>query len=125
PGWIQHPRDRCATAHHQRLRQETGRALPATGSGTLRQGSPMTREELFEVMEKIAAEREAARPIVAQLIASGEPIEDVEIPEGWRTAGMVMELTAASDVIQEAEPSRSREFAQLALAATTGITSDP
>ena len=63
-----------------------------------------TKEGLFALMEQIAEEREAARPIVEQLLASGEPLEDIEIPEGWRTAGMVLELCEAATALSDANP---------------------
>jgi len=75
-----------------------------------------TREGLFAVMEQVASEREAARPIVEKLVASGEPVDDIEIPEGWRTAGMVMELCDFAFSRLENDPLQSLAFAQLALA---------
>ncbi len=73
-----------------------------------------TKEELFAVMEQIAGEREAARPIVEKLVASGEPIDDIEIPERWRTAGFVMELSAAAGHLRAANPARSLSLQQVA-----------
>ena len=80
-----------------------------------------TREGLFAVMEQIAAEREAARPIVEKLVASGEPIDDIEIPEGWRTAGMVMELILAAGQFDTSDPSGSLVTLQLANAIAKSI----
>ena len=54
-----------------------------------------TREGLFAVMEQIASERETAREIVQQLLTSNAPLDDIDIPEGWRTAGMVMDAKQA------------------------------
>jgi hypothetical protein len=75
----------------------------------------MNKEELFAVMEQIAEEREAARPVVEKLIASGEPLEDIEIPEGWRTAGMVLELCEGAYSEDESAPRLSLLLGQLAL----------
>jgi tetratricopeptide (TPR) repeat protein len=83
-----------------------------------------TREGLFAAMEQIAAEREAARPIVEKLVASGEPVDDIEIPEGWRTAGMVMELTVAAGEFDMLDPSRSLVTLQLANAIAKSIRPD-
>jgi tetratricopeptide (TPR) repeat protein len=74
-----------------------------------------TKEGLFALMEQIAEEREAARPIVEQLLASGEPLEDIEIPEGWRTAGMVLELCDIAYSRDETEPLLSLALGHLAL----------
>src|SRR5881397_4422373 len=88
PGGIQHRGDRRAVAHHSELRQETRGALPEAGAGAVQMSTGLeTKEQLFEVMEQIAAEREAARPIVENLLSSGEPVDDIEIPGAWRTAG--------------------------------------
>jgi len=83
-----------------------------------------TREGLFAVMEQVAAEREAARPIVEKLVASGEPIDDIEIPEGWRTAGMVMELCDFAFSRLENDPLQSLTFAHLALAIAGNLGDD-
>ena len=48
-----------------------------------------TREGLFAVMRQIAVEREAAKPLVAELIAREEWPSDEDIPEQWKTAGFV------------------------------------
>jgi tetratricopeptide (TPR) repeat protein len=78
-----------------------------------------TREELFAVMEQIAEEREAARPIVRELVARGRSIDDIEIPEGWRTAGMVLELIEYAYNQLETEPLKCLSVALLALAIAT------
>lgn len=75
----------------------------------------MNKEELFELMEQIAGEREEARPVVEQLIASGEPPEDIEIPKEWRTAGMVLELCEGACGKNESEPRISLALSQLGL----------
>lgn len=77
----------------------------------------MTKEELFALMEQIAEEREAARPVVEKLASGEEPIEDIEIAEGWRTRGFVHELSLAAARISEAQPTRSRLLQQIALSA--------
>ncbi|HEY8164520.1 MAG TPA: tetratricopeptide repeat protein [Gemmatimonadaceae bacterium] len=74
-----------------------------------------TKEQLFDVMEQIAAEREAARPIVERLVTGGEPVDDIEIPEGWRTAGFVQELSETAGNICETNPLRSLPLQHLAL----------
>jgi tetratricopeptide (TPR) repeat protein len=83
-----------------------------------------TREELFAVMEQIAEEREAARPIVRELVARGRSIDDIEIPEGWRTAGMVLEIAEHAYSRLETQPTESLSFALLALALATGNETD-
>jgi len=75
----------------------------------------MNKEELFAVMEQIAEEREAARPIVRELVESGASVDDIEIPEGWRTAGMVMELCEFAYNHLEIDPLRSLSFSLLSL----------
>src|SRR5437867_10292166 len=122
PGGIQHRGDRRAVAHHSELRQETRRAMPETGAGAVSMSTGLeTKEQLFEVMEQIAAEREAARPIVERLVTSGEPVDDIEIPEGWRTAGFVQELTTTAGAMWQSDPVRSLPLLQLAFATTVGI----
>ncbi len=83
-----------------------------------------TREELFAVMEQIAEERECARPIVRELVARGRSIDDIEIPEGWRTAGMVLELSEYAYSQLETQPADSLSFALIALAIATGNEMD-
>jgi tetratricopeptide (TPR) repeat protein len=83
-----------------------------------------TREALFDVMEQIAEERIAARPIVEKLLSRGEEVWDEEIPESWRTAGFVQELTAAGAGILETDPSRCLNFTQLALAVVSSIPAE-
>jgi tetratricopeptide (TPR) repeat protein len=80
-----------------------------------------TRESLFDVMEQIAEERIAARPIVEKLLSRGDDVWDEEIPDSWRTAGFVQELTAAGAAILETDPSRCLNFTQLALAVASSI----
>jgi tetratricopeptide (TPR) repeat protein len=80
-----------------------------------------TREALFDVMEQIAEERIAARPMVQELLSRGNEVWDEEIPESWRTAGFVQELTAAAAAILETDPSRCLNFTQLALAVASSI----
>ena len=80
-----------------------------------------TREQLFAVMEQIAEEREAARPIVEKLVASGEPVDDIEIPDGWRTAGFVQELSEAAGNTCETNPLRSLPLQHLTLVVATSI----
>jgi tetratricopeptide (TPR) repeat protein len=80
-----------------------------------------TKEQLFEVMDQIAAEREAARPIVEKLVSGGEPIDDIEIPEAWRTAGFVHELITAVYRNAERDPVGALLLQQLALATARGL----
>ena len=83
-----------------------------------------TREALFDVMEQIAEERIAARPIVEELLSRGDEVWDEEIPESWRTAGFVQELTAAGAAIVETNPKKSLSLAQLALTVATTVPPD-
>jgi len=80
-----------------------------------------TKEGLFALMEQIAAEREAARPIVERLVASGEAIEDIEIPEEWRTAGMVAEVSESAYNLDESQPKLSLALSQIAFAIATNV----
>jgi tetratricopeptide (TPR) repeat protein len=80
-----------------------------------------TREELFAVMEQIAEERETARPIVRELVARGRSIDDIEIPEGWRTAGMVLELCETAATMLESDPIQNLSFALLALSVSGNL----
>lgn len=81
----------------------------------------MTKEELFALMEQIAEEREAARPVVEKLVSGEEPIDDIEIPEGWRTAGMVLELCERADPIGDVDPVRGLALLQVALLVSTDL----
>jgi tetratricopeptide (TPR) repeat protein len=83
----------------------------------------MTKDELFALMEQIAEEREAARPIAEKLASGEEPIDDIEIPEGWRTAGMVLELCERATPLSATDALRAVAMQQFAIAITTGIGS--
>src|SRR5205823_2596964 len=76
----------------------------------------------FAVMEQIAEERECARPIVRELVARGRPIDDIEIPEGWRTAGMVLELCEMAFSQNDSQPTESVALGWLALEIATCAT---
>src|SRR5262249_22905107 len=101
-------------AHHAGVREEAGVAMPQAGAGAV-QMNIETKEGLFALMEQIAEEREAARPIVEQLATSDPPPEDIEIPEEWRTAGMVLELCEKANSKNESDPRLSLLLAQIAL----------
>ena len=75
-----------------------------------------TREGLFAVMRQHAAEREAAKPIVAELLQREELPWDEPIPEEWRTAGFVEELTKGAIASADANPPRGIDLLHLALA---------
>ena len=79
------------------------------------------REEFLRTIERLTAEREASREIVAGLRRSSSEVWDLEIPSEWRTAGFVQELTSVAYQIVESNPRQSLAFAQLALAIATGI----
>jgi tetratricopeptide (TPR) repeat protein len=83
-----------------------------------------TSDDLFAIMEQIAEERAAAKPIVQSVLERGEQVWDEEIPASWRTAGFVQELTAAAAGILESDPPRSLSFAQLALAVASSIPAE-
>src|SRR5436190_4810726 len=112
PRGLQHSGDRRAAAHHAGVREEAGIAMSKTSPGAL-QMNIETKEGLFALMEQIAEEREAARPIVERLVTSGEPLEDIETPEGWRTAGMVLELCERATAKNESDPRLSLVLAQI------------
>jgi tetratricopeptide (TPR) repeat protein len=80
------------------------------------------RLALFHTVEKITAEREAACPVVDRLrFADLDRLWDEQLPESWRTAGFVQELTAASAEVLEKDARRSLVLAQLAEAVSTSI----
>jgi tetratricopeptide (TPR) repeat protein len=61
---------------------------------------------------------------VEELIARGEPLEDIEIPDGWRTAGMVMELCERAFSTLDGKPSSSLTLAEIAFAISAAISAD-
>jgi tetratricopeptide (TPR) repeat protein len=79
------------------------------------------RESYLRTIAQITSERNAARPIVRALRNSGRDVWDVEIPQSWRTAGFVQELTALAYELLETDPRESLLLAQLALAIATSI----
>jgi tetratricopeptide (TPR) repeat protein len=80
------------------------------------------RQTLSQTVEKITAEREAAYPMVERLrIGDIDRLWDEELPEEWRSAGFVQELTAAAAEVLEKDARRSLELAQLAAAVSTSI----
>lgn len=81
-----------------------------------------TRDGLFAVMRQIAAEREAAKPRVADLLAREELPWDEDIPEEWKTAGFVEELTKAAAGIVEKDPSRCVQLQLLAVVTAGGMS---
>ena len=82
------------------------------------------RQALSQTVEKITAERDAACPTVERLRnADIDRLWDEELPEEWRTAGFVQELTAAAAEVLEKDARRSLELAQLAAAVITSIPS--
>ncbi|HLJ74341.1 MAG TPA: tetratricopeptide repeat protein [Thermoanaerobaculia bacterium] len=79
------------------------------------------RESYLRTIVQITRERSAAQPIVRALRNSGRDVWDVEIPQSWRTAGFVQELTALAYELLETDPRESLLLAQLALAIATSI----
>jgi tetratricopeptide (TPR) repeat protein len=79
------------------------------------------RESYLRTIAQITSERNAARPIVRALRNSGRDVWDVEIPQSWRRAGFVQELTALAYELLETDPRESLLLAQLALAIATSI----
>jgi len=83
------------------------------------------REVLFNLVKQIAAEREAARPVVEVLLASRpEDLWDSEIPIEWRTVGFVQELTERAAGILEQNTHRALSLCQFALATAGSINVD-
>src|SRR2546428_105663 len=66
----------------------------------------------------------ASHPIVERLVASGESVEDIEIPEEWRTAGMAVELCEFAFSRLEIQPAQSFSSSKLALAIALNIHSE-
>ncbi len=75
-----------------------------------------TRDGLFAVMRQFAAEREAAKPLVAELLAREELPWDEEIPESWKTLGFVEELTKGAAKVVEREPHKCADLLRYATA---------
>jgi tetratricopeptide (TPR) repeat protein len=74
---------------------------------------------LVRLAGQLARERAAARDIVDRI--SAVDVWDDEIPQAWRTAGVVQELLAAAGRILETDPVRSLSLSQLALVIATSI----
>lgn len=84
-----------------------------------------TKEQLFDVMEQIAEEREAAWPVVQELLArKPEELHDIEIEDSWRTAGFVQELSETAARRWQSDPLRSLPLQQLALVLAVSIRQD-
>jgi tetratricopeptide (TPR) repeat protein len=108
--------------------------VPAAGAGPQRDqveeveeemsADISTKEGLFAVMRQVAAEREAAKPMVAELMAREELPWDEEIPEEWRTVGFVEELTKAAAAILEQSPTRCIEHLTMAFAIQSSISNE-
>jgi tetratricopeptide (TPR) repeat protein len=79
------------------------------------------RDAFLQTIARLTAERAAARDIVASLRASDTDVWDWEIPEHWRTAGFVQELTSTASDTLESNPRESLACAQLGLAIATSI----
>jgi tetratricopeptide (TPR) repeat protein len=73
-----------------------------------------TREGLFAVMRQLAKEREEAKPRVEELLSRKELPWDEPIPEEWKTAGFVRELTRAAGSAPENDPPRGAALLQFA-----------
>ena len=79
------------------------------------------REEVLRLSDRLAAERRAARPVVATLHDRLAAAWDADLPSSWQTVGMVQELVVAADDTLEKDPSLSRDLAQFAVAVATAI----
>ena len=75
-------------------------------------------------MRRIAAEREAAKPIVAELMGRAAPEWNEEIPENWRTIGFVEELTRAA-LSSENKGDHQLAYLQLALLVSSRLSTQP
>jgi hypothetical protein len=82
------------------------------------------RDSYLRTIAQLSQERAAAKPVVESICADGKEIWDVDIPEEWRTAGFVQELTAAASAIVDSDPRMSLNLAQFALAIATSIPSN-
>jgi len=82
------------------------------------------RASYLRTIAQIANERAAARPAVRTLRGSRFDLWEKDIPDSWRTAGFVQELTTAASDVLEADPRESLALAQLALAVATSIPPD-
>lgn len=84
-----------------------------------------TREGLFAVMRQIAAEREAAKPLVAELLAREQIPWDEDVPQEWKTIGFVQELTkAAADGLLNSGPEKHISLLQFTVAVLSSIPVD-
>ncbi|HEY6844502.1 MAG TPA: tetratricopeptide repeat protein [Thermoanaerobaculia bacterium] len=79
------------------------------------------RESYLRTIARISEERKAAQPIVRAVRKSGRDLWDTDIPQSWRTAGFVQELTAAAYDLLETDPRASLTLAQIALAIAASI----
>jgi tetratricopeptide (TPR) repeat protein len=118
-------RDRRAVEDDAEVRAKPGIPVPPAGAGPQwdqveeveeeMSADISTKEGLFAVMRQVAAEREAAKPMVAELMAREELPWDEEIPEEWRTVGFVEELTKAANALVEKAAPRTLQILQFGL----------
>ena len=54
------------------------------------------REAYVRAISQLARERAAAKPLIESILTSGKDLWEIEIPDDWRNAGFVQELTAAA-----------------------------
>jgi tetratricopeptide (TPR) repeat protein len=78
-------------------------------------------ESYLRTIAQIAEERAAAQPVVRTIRESGTDVWDMDIPQSWRTAGFVQELTSAAYELVETDPRESLILAQVALAIAASI----
>src|SRR5439155_5318041 len=75
----------------------------------------------LRTIAQITTERAAARPVVRTLRGSRFDLWEKDIPDSWRTADFMQQLTTAASDVLEADPRESLALAQLALAVATSI----
>jgi tetratricopeptide (TPR) repeat protein len=82
------------------------------------------RDAYLRTIAQLTSERAAAKPLIESILTSGKDLWEIDIPDHWRNAGFVQELTAVAAATLETNPHNSLSLAQLALALATAITTD-
>jgi len=81
-------------------------------------------QKLAALALQLERERTAAKPIVQQLRATIDAVWERDVPEAWRTAGFVHELTTASAEVLDTDARRAASLAALAISIVTMIPPD-
>jgi len=77
--------------------------------------------KFLAVADQIKRERVAAKPIVARLRSDINDMWDCDVPQQWRTAGFVQELTDTAAEVLKVEPRKALAISQYAIVIATSI----